>query len=388
MGEVLRGLSLSLLRIAVLSYAVLFAFGYFLSDRYIVFAEAASSSTPSDAMYVANLRGRYVTVYPLSSNGDVAPTSTLNIAQVSTIDGIATQLREPTAIALDGRGNIYVTCNNWTNLVTWWNPITWTNQGTYEGSSIVVFAAGSKDNATPIATIAGPHTGLRTVFSLAVDPSGNISVGTFIGNDGPVGVEVFAAGSNGDVKPRAAIIGHNTAIQFPGIESPRGVAFDPKGNLVVADESYLSKGSSVLFFPASADGDARPSGIINGDKTGIDSPAGVALDARGNIYLANAGRPGFPAGIRVFSAGSNGNVAPIATISGSNTGLYGRTLRGIALDSEENIYITSDHSTQSSIAVFAPGSNGNVKPIAVIDGDNTGLSVAIGIAVGPYSGAR
>jgi hypothetical protein len=65
-------------------------------------------------------------------------------------------------------------------------------------------------------------------------------------------------------------------------------------------------------------------------------------------------------------------------------------LRGIAVDSKENIYVTSDghDTTESSVTVFAHGSNGNIKPIAVIGGANTGLSGAIGIAVGPYSDAH
>jgi alpha-beta hydrolase superfamily lysophospholipase len=339
-------------------------------------AGAASSSTPSAAIYVANLRG-YVTVYPVGSNGDISP--------ITTIYGTAAPLSEMQAIALDAKGNIYVTSNNWTDLLTWWNPFTWTNQGTYLGSSILVFSAGSTGNATPIATIAGPHTGLRTAFSLAVDPSGNIYVGTSIGNDGPVAVEVFPACSNGDTKPEAAIVGHDTALQFPGFENPDGIAVDSMGEILLANGSGLSKGSSILFFPAGSDGDVRPRAAIVG-LGGVDGPVGIALGVSGKIYLAN----GFPPGIRVYSGGSNGNVPPIVTISGSNTGLDGRNLRGIALDSKENMYVTSDghDSTESSITVFAAGSNGNVKPTAVIAGGNTGLSGAIGIAVGPYSGAR
>ena len=47
---------------------------------------ADSSSTPSAAIFVANLRG-YVTAYPLGSNGDVAP--------ISTVEGAATRLSSP-----------------------------------------------------------------------------------------------------------------------------------------------------------------------------------------------------------------------------------------------------------------------------------------------------
>ena len=35
------------------------------------------------------------------------------------------------------------------------------------------------------------------------------------------------------------------------------------------------------------------------------------------------------------------------------------------------------------IAVFAPGSNGNVAPIATVGGDNSELNLPIGIAVKP-----
>jgi hypothetical protein len=324
-------------------------------------AYAAFGSTPTSAIYVANLRG-YVTLYSLGSDGDVAP--------VSTIGGAATRMGRPEAIALDSKGNIYVTCDNRTIA------------GGYAGDSVVVFSAGSKGNASPIAIIAGSHTTLRGVHSIAVDSMGSIFVGAI--EPAPTGVRIFAAGSDGDVKPRAAIGGLNGST--PLFENPNGVAVDLRGQLLVANGSDLASGSGVLFFPAGSDGDVRPSSTISGAKTGIDWPAGIALDSGGNIYVANAGRRGFPADIRLYSAGRRGDVPPIATISGSNTGLEGRTVRGIALDSEENLYVTSDgrNGTASSITVFKAGSSGNVKPIARISGDNTGLSAAVGIAIGPY----
>ena len=326
---------------------------------------ADSSSTPPAAIFVANLGGGYVTVYSLGSNGDAAP--------VSTIDGAATRLAGPEAIALDSNGNIYVGNDDVANAAV------------AAGSSVVVFSAGSKGNAAPIATIAGPHANLHTVHSIEVDSSQNIYVGTYIGNDGPAGVEVFAAGSNGDANPVTVIAGAST-----GLQNVNGIALDPRRALFVANVSGMSKNTGVLVFPDASSGNATPSVIISGDKTGVDWPDGVALDPGGNIYMANAGRNGVPASIRVYSAGSNGNVPPIRTISGSNTGLDGRTVRGIALDSAGNLYVTNDgrDGQNSSITVFAAGSNGNVKPIAVISGDNTGLSGAGGIAIGPYPANR
>lgn len=349
-------------------------------------ADSSSTAAPREAIYVSNGGGSYVTIYAVGSSGDVEP--------AYTIDGAATGLNWPTAIAVDSSGKIYVLNEN---------------GGARNSGRVVVFAAGSKGNVSPIATISGSDAGLFSPNAIAVDSKGNI----YVSNEGgpnierPGGVAVYPAGSNGDVKPSATVRGADVNMQLPctdtccgndtGIQNPYGIAIDSRSNLFVTSTSGCprSQGESVRVFPAGSEGNVRPSAIISGARTGLDSPAGVALDPRGNIYVANAGRYGvgrydFPASIRLYSTGSNGNVPPIATISGSNTGLDGRAVRGIALDSKENIYVTSDghDSTESSITVFKAGSNGNVKPIAVISGDNTGLSGAGGIAIGPYPATR
>jgi hypothetical protein len=341
------------------SAKVLFVFFYVLGS--ICAADAASISNPSAAVFIANLEGNYVTVFPLGSNGDISP--------IATIEGAATRLSEPEGIAVDPKGNIYVAGNDWTNA------------GAYSGSSVIIFSAGSKGNASPMAAIAGPHTSLRSVHSIAVDSSGKIYVGTSVGKDELAGVAIFASGSNGDVKPDAIIVGSGTELQ-----NPKGIAVDQSGSLLVANASGLSDGNGVLVFPAGSGDDLRPSAIISGANTGSNWPIGIALDRRGHIYVANARRRGLPASIRVYAASSNGNVSPIATIGGSETGIDDRNLRGIALDSAGNLYVTNDgrDGQDSSITVFAADSNGNVKPIAVIAGDNTGLSSAAGIAIGPY----
>ena len=114
-----------------------------------------SRSTPVTAIFVANLAG-YVTVYPLGSDGDVAP--------ISTIEGAATRLGSPEEIAVDSKGNIYVTSGVW-------------NGGAYAGDGVVMFSAGSRGNASPIAVIAGPQAKLRGVKSITVDSVGRIYVG-------------------------------------------------------------------------------------------------------------------------------------------------------------------------------------------------------------------
>ena len=110
-------------------------------------------------------------------------------------------------------------------------------------------------------------------------------------------------------------------------------------------------------------------------QTGIRWARGIAVDQHGKIYVANGADGGNR--IAVFPAGSRGNVAPMATIEGSDTGIDNPI--GVAADSHGKIFITNGAKTfvtkenrldqgPSSITSYAAGSNGDVKPIVTITG--------------------
>jgi hypothetical protein len=164
------------------------------------------------------------------------------------------------------------------------------------------------------------------------------------------------------------IVGPHTKLLFP-----LGVAADSKGNIYVANigcGGSLGNGSITVYRPGSS-GDVAPIRVIKGDRTGLLCPAGVAVDSSGKIYVANnaefLSRSG--SSVTVYPAGSNGNVKPIATISGNNTGLV--QPNGIALDPNRNIYVADN---QSGAIVYPAGSDGNVAPSLRLAG---GTAVAI-----------
>jgi hypothetical protein len=144
-----------------------------------------------------------------------------------------------------------------------------------------------------------------------------------------------------------------------------GIAVDASGKIYVTS----SDDSSIIVYPANPRGaiNGTPLATIKGSNTGLERPGGIALDASGNIYVTNSlTLPGnvIVGSINVYPANPVGvlNEAPLATISGSNTGLNPGP-SGIALDSSGKIYAVSD---SGMLNVFAGHPSGalNEAPLA------------------------
>jgi 6-phosphogluconolactonase (cycloisomerase 2 family) len=135
-------------------------------------------------------------------------------------------------------------------------------------------------------------------------------------------------------------------------------------------------GNSVIVYASGATGDAKPIQDISGSKTGLGGPFGVAVDGSDNIYVTNIQDGGATDVITVYSAGATGNVAPIRDIIGAPY----HYAKGIAVDPiNGDIYVAKANS--SAIFVYAPSANGDVPPIGIIQGSQTGLDQPYGVAL-------
>ena len=297
-----------------------------------------------------------VTVYAAGSTGNIAP--------IATISGAATGLAYPAGIALDSSGNIYVA-----------NELTGDTSSSLEDyPSITVYPAGSKGNASPISIIAGDNTGLSYSQGIALDSSGNLYAEGYIEYVGDT-INVYPAGSNGNVSPAATIVGADT-----GLDGPDGIALDSGGNLYVSN-GYGGPvgGGSVTVYPPGSSGDAVPIATITSSFTGISYASSIAVDSNGKIYVANEfGDADDNGSITIYSAGSYATGAPIATIAGDDTGLSNPF--GIALDSAGNIFVLNEDNT---ITVYPAGSAGDVTPKTTINIDSKGTNSPVGMAVDP-----
>jgi 6-phosphogluconolactonase (cycloisomerase 2 family) len=236
--------------------------------------------------------------------------------------------------------------------------------------SVIVF--GTKGNK--IQNINGSYTGLFRPAAVAVDANRNIYVANSHGNQFST-ITVYSAASTGNVPPIQEISGTSTRL-----DEPKGIALDPvSGNIYVANEYPNGGRGSITVYSPYATGNVAPIAEITGTNTLLYEPIDVALDASGNIYVANYTSQGYSS-INVFPAGTSGNVSPIEYITGSTTQLY--EIRGIAADASQNIYATNyDPQIFSAIDIYSKGSNGNVAPSAVIEGSNTELNLPLHIAL-------
>ena len=301
---------------------------------------ACSSSTtgpPNTApqrFYVANTGGPSITAYTTADTGNAAPSLT--------ISGTNTTLDQPEGIVLDPTGIVLTTSAN-----PW---------------RILVFAANTIGDAAPVAAITGSNTALSHPTGLALDLRGRL----YVANAGSNSILVFASGASGNVAPAGVITGSNTLLAAPG-----GIALDLRGRLYVTN----TQSNVVTVFAAGANGNARPVDTIAGPATGLDAPRGITLDPGGRIYVANSSSGAATSRVTVYAATATGNATPVASISGDSTGLDQPT--GITLGGAGDIYVASTAftSNQYRITVYAGNANGNIAPLRTLAGINTGLSV-------------
>jgi len=363
---------------------------------------ATATPTATPGLIVANPDLGEIASYPLSATGAATPVNTIYVT------GANSDPLVPEAVAVDASGSIYVG-----NYYSDGCPAPPGSSEIPGKGGVMVYPAGSNGEATPIASIAGTPCGtdvtaLANPIGIAVDSSANIYVANLSGGANGYGsVTSYSAGNNGNVAPVTQIANFNfdgsggNAGDFTSLDVPTGIALNASGNTYVSNLVGGANGfGSVTVYAAGASGNNLPISMIAnpnadgsggnaGDNTGLAFPNAIAVDSAGKIYVANefGGANGYGS-VTVYAAGANGNVAPTATIgntnvdskggnAGDNTGLISPS--AIVVDSAGNIYVASDCGFDcGSIAVFPPGSNGNVAPSATLTGTGSG-----GLAISP-----
>jgi trimeric autotransporter adhesin len=287
----------------------------------------------------------------------------------------ATELYQPFAVAVDKSGNIYILCYSAYNVrqVTVSTGLITTVAGTG-------IAGYSGDGGR--ATLAG----LNSPRGIAVDAPGNIYIADSNNNrirmvTKSTGVITTVAGG-GD----SARIGDGGLAITAYLESPHGIAVDASGNLYISQlfgdrVRKVTKISGVITtvvgtgkYGYSGDGGLATSATLS-------RPWGVAVDASGNIYVAEE----MNHRIRMVTQ----STGVITTVAGNGNDTYSgdggqatsaalNTPEGVAVDASGNIYVAdtlnnrirmftaNDLSTASPASVPTPTSAPSAVPISTI----------------------
>ena len=280
---------------------------------------------------------------------------------------LQTQLCAPTSVAVDYSGNVYI-AEQTENVVL--KMSTNGNITTFAG---VLGSTGSYSGDNGPATAA--H--LNAPMGLAVDGLGNV----YISDSGNGRIREVNATTN----TITTFVGGGSGTYFsPGtgtavVLAPAGIAFDPSGNLYIAEPTQqivvkvTALGAATLFAGVQASGGAGVAGY-NGDNiqantAELNAPTSVATDRAGNVYIADS------LNYRIRYINENAVAGQISTAAGNgtkgNTGDGGVSTSAeitplyIAMDEGYDLFISDGTtlrkvSNQGYITTFAGGGTGGL----------------------------
>ncbi len=318
-----------------------------------------ATPTPNPAatgkLYVSNSGGGSILRF------DNAFTASGNASPAATISGANTTLNSPSFMTLDAAADrLYVA-----------------NTGDL---SVVIFDGVSTKtgivNIAPTRTIAGVQTGLLQPTDVALDKGRDL---LYVADD--VDIFVFtsasAATTNGNV-PFARDIS-------PGF-TVSAIFLDATNNrLFVADQA--ADAVAIFDNASTLNGPVKATRVVQGVATHLAVPSGVTVDGAGRLIVSNVGNgttilPTIT--IYANAAIADGNLAPVAEITGSNTGMV--TPDQIVVDRTGTGTLYNADPGAARIAVFGSlnTANGNISPTRPINGANTGMTVGsqpVGVAL-------
>jgi len=224
----------------------------------------------------------------------------------------------------------------------------------------------------------GTAASFNNPFGTAVDAAGNVYVADFRNNlireISPAGAVTTLAGSGAAGRTN----GTGTAASF---SLPADVAVDAAGNVYVADyaNALIRKISPAGVVTTLAGSGTTGSANGTGTAASFYEPTGVTVDAAGNVYVADAGnnliREISPAGVVTTLAGGGAG----GSTNGTGTAASFYNPNGVAVDAAGNVYV-AEYSTNLIRKISPAGAVTTLAGSAGISGSTNGTGTAASFA--------
>ena len=290
---------------------------------------------------------------------------------VGSTDGTGATARfgNPTGVTADSAGNIYTadTTNNTIRKIILSTGAVTTLAGT-------IGVGNSTDGAGAVARFFQPH-------GAAADSAGNV----YITDTTNCTIRKISAGTGtvsriaGTVRLPGSADGIDTVA---GFNQPQGMTADGAGNLYIADtmNSTIRKLMLSTINVTTLAGMAGMTGSTDGTGSAarFNQPQGVAVDSKGNVYVADTGS----STVRqvVAATGAVTTLAGMVGMTGSTDGT-GSTARfnnpaGVAADSAGNLYVADTGNATIRKIVITTGAVTTLAGMAGMTGSTDGTGAA------------
>lgn len=384
------------------------------------------ADTGADTIRRLTPQGANWLVSTLAGEGFQAPGST-------NATGNAARFASPTAVTVNGLGNIYVADEDnseirqvtQTGVVTTLAGAPLINggaDGTGEAArfgypmgvatdnSGTIYVADEFDDTvrkvTPagiVTTLAGLHgtagtnDGLETLarfrdpYALAVDGADNIYVADTVNHTIRM---ITSSGQVTTLAGHAGISGTNDGIGSAArFDYPEGIAVDSAANVYVADTGNSAireltlVGTNWTVITLAGLGGSPGASNGNGSSARFSSPYGITVNASGSVYIADSGndaiRTLFPAGTNSMVSTLAGLLGTSGTNDGTGNGARFNYPEGITVDRSGNLYV----SDTSNVRIRKVSASGVVSTLAGStygygSGDGTGSTAQFEYPVG------
>lgn len=253
---------------------------------------------------------------------------------------VKAQLDRPVSLTVDPSGNLFIadSASNTVREVA-------ASTGLINDASTASASATSSLRSSIASTTTFNHPA-----AIALDPAGNLYVLDQASSaihrvSSATGTLALVAGS---ALGRAGFSGDNGQATSSQLSSPSGMAFDPSGNLFIADtgnhrirEVAASTGMITTLAGTGAAGFSGDGGLAAAAQ--LSSPSAVAVDAKGNLYIADSGTSTIrkiDTHTGLISTVAGTGVAGFSGDSAAATSAQLNAPQGITVDSFGNLFIS------------------------------------------------